>query len=402
MAQTIDDLNITDALGIRTTTPRRPLDVSGEIVAVDRLTLAQDTGVATTTWHADNWGGLFRLFWQPNINTVGTVALMVTTDGQVQVVSEADPTILRIQSHVGFGAARLEFWSDPQGSVTEWRPGGIHSVDAGGFTGGLAFFTNGSGQANRTAEIEAMRITNRNVGIGMTNPSQRLTLGSGNVLLPSANYGQDGNLYFGGTTDTGQIGMRLFGGNVNNGQFRSGFIDVRAGTPTDGLIFRVDTSYGSAERMRICANGNILVTGDIVLQNADCAEEFAVNDCGAIEPGTLMVLTEDGSLRPSTEAYDKKVAGVISGAGDLKPGLVLDKQPESRNRMPLALMGKVNCKADAQYGAIEAGDLLTTSPTSGHAMKATDPAKAFGTVIGKALKPLKTGTGLIPLLISLQ
>ena len=70
--------------------------------------------------------------------------------------------------------------------------------------------------------------------------------------------------------------------------------------------------------------------------------------------------------------------------------------------MPIALMGKVNCKVDAQYAAIEVGDLLTTSPTPGHAMKATDPAKAFGTVIGKALKPLKEGTGLIPILISLQ
>ena len=65
-------------------------------------------------------------------------------------------------------------------------------------------------------------------------------------------------------------------------------------------------------------------------------------------------------------------------------------------------MGKVNCKVDAQYAAIEAGDLLTTSPSPGHAMKATDPAQAFGTVIGKALKPLKEGTGLIPILISLQ
>jgi hypothetical protein len=107
-------------------------------------------------------------------------------------------------------------------------------------------------------------------------------------------------------------------------------------------------------------------------------------------------------VRPSTGAYDKKVAGVISGAGDLKPALILDKRPELRSRMPIALMGKVYCKVDAQHAPIEVGDLLTTSPTSGHAMKATDPTKAFGAVIGKALKPLKEGTGLIPILISLQ
>jgi hypothetical protein len=241
-----------------------------------------------------------------------------------------------------------------------------------------------------------------NIGIGTTNPSQRLTLGSGNLLLPNTNREVDGNLFFGGDTAAGQIGLRLFGGNVNNGQFQSGFIDVRAGTPTDGLIFRVDMSNGSKEQMRIRADGTITVPGDIILENADCAEEFAVQNCEGIEPGTVMVLGEEGSLRPSTEAYDKKVAGVISGAGDLKPGLILDKQPESTDRMPIALMGKANCKVDAHYAAIEVGDLLTTSPTPGHAMKATDPAKAFGTVIGKALKPLKEGTELIPILISLQ
>jgi hypothetical protein len=65
-------------------------------------------------------------------------------------------------------------------------------------------------------------------------------------------------------------------------------------------------------------------------------------------------------------------------------------------------VGKVFCKVDAQYGAIAVGDLLTTSPTLGHAMKATKPHKAFGAVIGKALRPLQDGCGLIPILIALQ
>jgi hypothetical protein len=57
---------------------------------------------------------------------------------------------------------------------------------------------------------------------------------------------------------------------------------------------------------------------------------------------------------------------------------------------------------DAQYSAVETGDLLTTSPTPGHAMKAHDQAKAFGAVIGKALRPLAAGQSLIPILIALQ
>lgn len=115
-----------------------------------------------------------------------------------------------------------------------------------------------------------------------------------------------------------------------------------------------------------------------------------------------MVLDQDGALQRSQQAYDKRVAGVISGAGDYKPGIVLDKQQSSERRVPVALVGKVYCKVDADYASIEVGNLLTTSPTAGHAMKAGDHLKAFGAVIGKALRPLKEGQNLIPILIALQ
>lgn len=148
--------------------------------------------------------------------------------------------------------------------------------------------------------------------------------------------------------------------------------------------------------------GKLTTDGDIVLTNADCAEDFDVSGVVKVEPGTVMVLGNEGALFESQQAYDKRVAGVISGAGDYKPGIVLDKQQTSDNRQPIALLGKVFCKVDAQFGAIEVGDLLTTSFTPGHAMKASDPFKAFGAVIGKALRPLKEGQGLIPILVALQ
>ena len=146
--------------------------------------------------------------------------------------------------------------------------------------------------------------------------------------------------------------------------------------------------------------GDVTVTGDIKLINADCAEDFNIGADVSIAPGTVMVLGEEGALFPSLGAYDKRVAGVISGAGEYKPGIVLDKQPSDGIRQPVALLGKVYCKVDAQYGAIEVGDLLTTSPTPGYAMKADDPLKAFGAVIGKALRPLAAGQDLIPILIA--
>ena len=112
-------------------------------------------------------------------------------------------------------------------------------------------------------------------------------------------------------------------------------------------------------------DGNVHVSGDIILANADCAEDFDVTDDIRIEPGMVMVLGEEGKLLPSHKAYDKCVAGVVSGAGDYKPGIVLDKQQSAQTRKPIALLGKVYCKVDARHGAIEIGDLLTTSPTAG-------------------------------------
>jgi hypothetical protein len=148
--------------------------------------------------------------------------------------------------------------------------------------------------------------------------------------------------------------------------------------------------------------GNVVVTGDIFLQNADCAEDFDLSGTEKIEAGTVMVLDQEGALEPSRRAYDKRVAGVISGAGDYKPGITLDKQQSSKNRMPVALVGKVYCKVDAQCAPVEVGDLLTTSSTPGYAMKAQDPLLALGAIIGKALRSLRAGRGLIPILVALQ
>jgi hypothetical protein len=143
--------------------------------------------------------------------------------------------------------------------------------------------------------------------------------------------------------------------------------------------------------------------GDIRLRNRDCAEEFDIAKPEEIEPGTVMVVDNDGKLQRSNKEYDNKVVGVISGTANYKPGILLGKiNSQNTTRMPLALVGTVSCKVDATYSEIEMGDMLTTSSTPGHAMKAIDPLKCFGTVIGKALGALKKGKGFIPVLVALQ
>ena len=115
-----------------------------------------------------------------------------------------------------------------------------------------------------------------------------------------------------------------------------------------------------------------------------------------------MVIDEDGALRPSEEEYDTRVAGVLSGAGSYRPGIVLGRTVERGDRKAVALVGRVYCKVDADHGPIAVGDLMTTSATLGHAMKAADPQRAFGAVIGKALRSLQRGRDLIPILVALQ
>jgi hypothetical protein len=171
----------------------------------------------------------------------------------------------------------------------------------------------------------------------------------------------------------------------------------------------VNTKHVSASG-NISALGNVNannmnVTGDITLDGGDCAEQFDVHPASAehMTPGTVVVIGDGGALRRSSVAYDRCVAGVVSGGGDYRPGIILGRREgEDGNRPAVALIGKVACKVDATYSPIEVGDLLTTSDTPGHAMKATDPSRAFGAVIGKALSPVSDGWGLVPILVGLQ
>lgn len=142
---------------------------------------------------------------------------------------------------------------------------------------------------------------------------------------------------------------------------------------------------------------------DFSCTGEDCAEDFDMVEETA-DPGTVMVVGRGGALCPCSEGYDTKVAGVISGAGMFKPGIMLGRRDGvvGERRAPIALAGKVFCKVDASEQSIGPGTLLTTSMTLGHAMAVTDFAKARGCVIGKALGSLAGGKGLIPVLVSLQ
>ncbi|MGI8334384.1 hypothetical protein ACRYCC_30915 [Actinomadura scrupuli] len=181
-------------------------------------------------------------------------------------------------------------------------------------------------------------------------------------------------------------------------------IGVYASTSTGNTALHAEHKGGGHAGYfigHVSVTNNLLVGGDVQLQGADLAEQFQVMEGEDIDAGSVVVLADHASLRLSSQAYDRHVVGVVSGAGNYRPGIVLDRQ-DAPGRRPIALTGKVWCKVDADSSPIEFGQMLTTSPTPGHAMGVTDMTRAFGAVIGKALAGLGSGRGLIPVLVTLQ
>jgi hypothetical protein len=200
------------------------------------------------------------------------------------------------------------------------------------------------------------------------------------------------------SNDSGVWGHNSAGKGAKKGYGVSGTSDNNIGVYGSGGTF---AGYFDGN---IQANGNISVTGDVILVNStsgDCAEDFDVEDSeDTVTPGTVLVIGNEGKLAVSKEEYDSRIAGVVSGAGNLRPAILLNRINSKQHRMPIALIGKAFCKVDATLAPIKPGDLLTTASTPGHAMKATDHTRAIGAILGKALDGLENGQGLIPILVS--
>jgi hypothetical protein len=169
-----------------------------------------------------------------------------------------------------------------------------------------------------------------------------------------------------------------------------------------GVFGRSDSGHAGYFDGDVKVTGNVHCDKDIYLTNADCAEEWDLAPGQRGLPGSVMVLDDAGRLEACASAYDHRVVGVLSGAGRYRPAIVLDRQGDAVGRGNLAVLGKVYCLADAAYGPILVGDLLTTSPTPAHAMRSADRDRSVGSGIGKALGSLTAGKGLIPVLVALQ
>jgi hypothetical protein len=140
---------------------------------------------------------------------------------------------------------------------------------------------------------------------------------------------------------------------------------------------------------------------------ADLAEPFQISKPDqdqAISPGAVVVIDDQnpGQLRLSDHPYDTRVAGVVSGANGISPGIQMQQQGVLEGGKNVALTGRVYVQADTSNGTIKPGDLLTTSSTPGHAMKVSDHVRAAGAILGKAMTGLSEGKGMVLVLVTLQ
>lgn len=190
----------------------------------------------------------------------------------------------------------------------------------------------------------------------------------------------------------------------NNGNSENAIgIDVRGydalrATGTRTGIHAEGSLYGVYAKATGTAGYSLYVEGKAFCSNGgwgDLAEYMPSEH--RISPGDVVIIDSEHAMRirQCDRPYDTRVAGVVS----TNPTITVGTLKDGAANYPLALAGVVPCKVTADV-PIYAGDLLTTSAVPGYAMKATDPQ--IGTILGKALEPLKNGRGIIHVLVCLH
>lgn len=283
--------------------------------------------------------------------------------------------------------------------------------------GNIIIFRNSAG--------EAMRILNGDVSIatGLFTPATPLHVGAiypvrfRNMAAQGAGYGIQ--LEMTGTSEIRVAGMQIGETAIpviqTTAAAGAGALYLNRTSNNDVIIGGAGNTYG----LKVQATGpstfagSLTVAGALAVNGTVTGAGFAakyrdvaewVDASTDIADGTVVILNPEVSdqVMPSVRAYDTTVAGVVSAA----PGLLLGEALATREK--IATTGRVKVKVDATSAPIRIGDLLVTSDKPGTAMKSQPVDLAGlamhrpGTIIGKALEPLATGTGEILVLLSMQ
>ncbi len=366
----------------------------------------------------------------PNVTPNGAnVGIGTATPGAKLHVTDSNPNLLALQGSSNFGSYLS-----------------LNNTSVGGEN--WAFIStgasNGEGAGKLLISDQSPRFmidTNGNVGIGTITPERMLDVNGGGIVrgpvyvdgafvtgdnvFTGGNLSVDGTAYVAGSTTV--IGTIRYASDASPSAHT---FDITSGSAIDligssdiymnsrggrkHILINADAGAGNvgigtvnpSEKLHV--NGNIRAKVLIIEGGADLAESYDVASAGDIKPMPGMVVSIDpdrvGKLRIAAGAYDRTVAGIISGADGIAPGLVLgQKGTVADGEHPIANVGRVWCYVDADAGGpVVPGDLLTTSVTPGHAMKVSDHSISGGAILGKAMSRLESGKGLVLVLVTLQ
>ena len=333
------------------------------------------------------------------------------------IISSAGPDTLHVYNTSGGWA--VEAWSQnniallgTNGPAGESPPSGMHGVHGtgsgvgvygqGGHTGVYGQGTS-DGVKGESTDGNAVRGLST-TGTGVAGES---TNGNGLVgWTGTSTHGEISGVFGHSVEGTGVTGRSTNYNGIKAVTQSSEHAALAAGNEGGGPAIYAEGGTGGIAAI---FSGNVQVrsqdTGATVIElgeGLDYAEGFDVSSDDEIRPGTVLIIDPDnpGKLTVSDEPYDRKVAGIVTGAKGLGSGVRLGSDQFDYD---VALAGRVYCNVDATHGTVEPGDLLTTSPTPGYAMKVLDYAKAQGAILGKAMEALEEGQkGQILVLVTLQ
>ena len=360
-------------IGIGTASPAYPLDVNGYI----NSTYSQVTATSPTVEFYSPFNNAFKLRSQGHYPS-SSFTITDTTFGELGW----DRLTILGNGNVGIGTTS-------PGTEALVVAAGVDLTTAAASPGsdsglGLSYESYGGRIQSFQSKPLILNPIGNNVGIGTTTPSSPLHVQSA----------ADGPILQ--LTQTSAANWSVL--SLANSSGSQWYIDEENGS-TPGLEFYANNNFAFG-----CDwSGTFTVKVLQITGGSDIAEPFNLSTKD-IPKGAVVVIDENvpGQLKLSGRPYDTRVAGIISGANGINPGLSLHQQGALEGGENVALSGRVYALADASLGAINPGDLLTTSSTPGHCMKVTDHAKAQGAIIGKAMSSLEKGKGMVLVLVSLQ
>lgn len=379
--------------------------------------------------------------WNLSGNTGTTINnFLGTTDAQSLILKTNNTEALRIDPNgkVGVGTsspqAQLDADSGNTGNIavmgTSTARGvigrlGIISCPGSYAVGGCAGDTAAVGvQGTSSKNIAVLGISSESTGVQGTSDTGIGIHGASNSNRAIEGFSGTGIGVIGDSSSRGVVGT--IGRSSCPGAYAVGGCAGTSGLPgvygrsslgtgvlasTDsGDIFLGVTGSFETHQARIDANGKGYFNGGTQGGGADYAESMVAADHETLEPGDVLVIDPQhtNAVRQSREPNTLLVAGVYS----TQPSFLAIGQhkidDDRTGEVPVAMLGIVPTKVTAANGPIQIGDLLVTSSLAGHAMKAqpkmVDGVAIYptGAILGKALEPLQTGTGIIKVMVTLR